>query len=99
MKLLPNLYTSVPPKLSQQATQACLAAYWSHAPEQLFSTPHASRNGLQPADAEQCLKQYGPNIISAQQQAMAFRLLLSQFKSPLVLILVFAAVVSGMVKE
>ncbi len=74
-------------------------AYWSIAPEQLLSALHASKNGLQPADAGQRLKQYGPNTIRAQQQATAFRLLLRQFKSPLVLILIFAAIVSGVVGD
>ena len=60
---------------------------------------HTTRNGLQPTDVEQRLKQYGLNEIGAQQQATAVRLLLSQFKSPLVLILIFAAIVSGVVKE
>jgi Mg2+-importing ATPase len=73
--------------------------YWSLAPEQLLSALHASRSGLQPSDAEQRLKQYGLNTIRAQQQATALRLLLSQFKSPLVLILIFAAIVSGFVGE
>ncbi len=39
------------------------------------------------------------NTIGAQQKATALRLLLSQFRSPLVLILIFAAVVSGVVGE
>jgi Mg2+-importing ATPase len=99
MKPLPNLSTSSPPQMGQQIDQATQAAYWSLTPEQLLSNLHASRNGLQPADAEQRLKQYGLNAISAQQQATAFRLLLSQFKSPLVLILIFAAVISGIVGE
>ena len=60
---------------------------------------HATRNGLQPADAEQRLKRYGLNAIKAQQQATALRLFLNQFKSPLVLILIFAAVVSLIVGE
>ena len=99
MKLLPNLSTSTPPKAGQQVAQATPVAYWSLAPEQLLSALHASRNGLQPADAEQRLKQYGLNTIGAQQQATALRLLLSQFESPLVLILIFAAIVSGVVGE
>jgi Mg2+-importing ATPase len=74
-------------------------AYWSLTPDQLFSALNTSNKGLQPADAEQRLKQYGLNTIRAQQQATAFRLLLSQFKSPLVLILIFAAIVSGIVGE
>jgi Mg2+-importing ATPase len=99
MKPLPILSTSNPPTMGQQIDQATPVAYWSLTPEQLFSNLHASKNGLQPADAEQRLKQYGLNAISAQKQATALRLLLSQFKSPLVLILIFAAIISGIVGE
>jgi Mg2+-importing ATPase len=73
--------------------------YWSLGPDQLLSALNASRDGLQAADAEQRLKRYGLNTIGAQRQATALRLLLSQFKSPLVLILIFAAIVSGIVGE
>jgi len=89
----------IPPKTGHPNDPATPAAYWSLATEQLISVLHASRKGLQPADAEQRLKQYGLNAIRAQQQATALRLLLSQFKSPLVLILIFAAIVSGIVGE
>jgi Mg2+-importing ATPase len=99
MKLLHHLSTNTPRKAEQQVAQATPEEYWNLAPEQLLSTLHASKIGLQPADAEQRLKQYGLNTIRAQQQATALRLLLSQFKSPLVLILIFAAIVSGIVNE
>ncbi len=99
MKPLPDLSPSPTLNAGQQDTQATPGAFWTLAPEQLFSTLHATRDGLQPADAEQRLKQYGLNTIGAQQQATALRLLLRQFKSPLVLILIFAAIVSGLVGE
>jgi len=99
MKTLPNLSNSTPPKAGQRIAQETPAAYWSLSPEEILSALHASKNGLQPADAERRLKQYGLNTIRAQQKATAFRLLLSQFKSPLVLILIFAAIVSGIVGE
>ncbi|MCE5207360.1 MAG: magnesium-translocating P-type ATPase [Chloroflexi bacterium] len=99
MKPFSNLTTSTPPKTGQQATQATPTAYWSLSAEELLSAQSSSRNGLQPADAEQRLKQYGPNTIRAKQQTTVLRLLLSQFKSPLVLILIFAAIVSGIVGE
>jgi Mg2+-importing ATPase len=89
----------LPPKTGQPNAQETPADYWSLAPEQLLSSMHASKEGLQPADAEQRLKQYGPNTITAKQQATALRLLLRQFKSPLVLILIFAAIVSGFLGE
>ena len=94
-----GLFPSTLPRMGQHDTPATPVAYWSLAPEQLLSALHASRNGLQPVDAAQRLQQYGLNTISAQQQATALRLLLSQFKSPLVLILIFAAIVSGVVGE
>jgi Mg2+-importing ATPase len=99
MKPLPYPSSTTPPEAGQQVEQTTLAVYWSLTPEQLLSSLHASRNGLQPAEAEQRLKQYGLNTIRARQQATAVRLLLSQFKSPLVLILIFAAIVSGVVGE
>ncbi len=99
MKPLPNLTTSTPPKAGQQVAQVTPAAYWSLAPELLFSALNTSNKGLQPADAEQRLKKYGLNSIRAQPQATALRLLLSQFRSPLVLILIFAAIISGIVGE
>jgi len=73
MELLPNLSNSTPPKAGQPVSQAAPAAYWSLTPEQLLTTLHATPNGLQPADAEQRLKQYGLNTIRAQQQATALR--------------------------
>jgi len=97
--LLPKFTGSTPTKAGQPVAQETPEAYWSLAPEQLLSALHASKDGLQPSDAEQRLKQYGLNTIGAQQQATALRLLLSQFKSPLVLILIFAAIVSGVVGE
>ena len=79
--------------------QPDLAAYWNLPPDQLLAALQASPQGLQPAEAGQRLKQYGPNAIKAQQQATALGLLLRQFKSPLVLILIFAAIVSGFLGE
>jgi P-type Mg2+ transporter len=99
MKSLPNLSASTSPKAGKQVVQETQAAYWSLATEELLSSLHSSKTGLQPADAEQRLKQYGPNSIRTQQQATALRLLLRQFESPLVLILIFAAIVSGVVGE
>jgi Mg2+-importing ATPase len=99
MTLLPNHSPSTPPQAGQPVAPAAPAAYWSLATEQLLSALHASKNGLQSSDAGQRLKQYGLNAIRPPQQATALRLLLSQFKSPLVLILIFAAIISGVVGE
>ncbi len=73
--------------------------YWTLNPAQLLSVLHGTDAGLQPADADQRLKLYGPNAIKETQQVTAAGLFLNQFRSPLVLILIFAAVVSMAVGE
>ena len=81
------------------AIPAALAAFWSVAAESLMATLHTSKTGLPQADADNLLKQYGPNTLKAKQQTTALGLLLRQFKSPLVLILIFAAIVSAFLGE
>ena len=78
---------------------ARLSAYWSMAPEQLLTALNAASTGLSQADAKRRLQQVGPNSINAASQSNAFGLLLSQFKSPLVLILVVAAIISAIAGE
>ncbi|MFO0900837.1 MAG: magnesium-translocating P-type ATPase [Pirellulales bacterium] len=71
-----------------------LAEYWSVPSEQLFRALQASPQGLSAEDAERRLADYGPNALKAGSQATALGLLFNQFRSPLVLILVFAAIIS-----
>jgi Mg2+-importing ATPase len=99
MKPFANLFPRTSPISGQHDAQASPVAYWSLTPEQLFSALRTTNNGLQSADGKQRLMQYGLNTIKAQQQTTALGLFLSQFKSPLVLILIFAAVVSLLVGE
>jgi Mg2+-importing ATPase len=75
------------------------SVYWSVAPEQLLAALQTTRDGLDPADAGQRLKRYGLNALQAQRRVTAFGLFLNQFKSPLVLILIFAASISAIVGE
>jgi len=95
MKRFTSLFRSTLPQTGQQDAQGTLATYWSLLPEQLLSTLHATGNGLNPADVEVRLKQYGLNALEAQRKATALGLFLSQFKSPLVLILIGAAAGDG----
>ena len=73
--------------------------YWSLTTEQLLAALHTANNGLQQTDAESRIKRYGPNALKAQRQATAFGLLLRQFRSPLVLILIFATIVSAFLDQ
>ncbi len=87
------------PQASQPKTGETAAAYWTQTPEQLIATLKTTDNGIQQSDAENRIKQYGLNALKAQRRTTALGLLLSQFKSPLVLILIFASIVSAFVGE
>ncbi|MDO8664309.1 MAG: HAD-IC family P-type ATPase, partial [Candidatus Liptonbacteria bacterium] len=53
-----------------------------------------SQNGISEEEAEERLKIFGLNVIEKSRHAPSFFILLNQFKSPLILILLFAGVVT-----
>lgn len=57
------------------------------------------KEGLDDAKATRRLKQYGPNALKAKRSSGAFRLLLSQFNSPLIYMLLFAAGLSLLLRD
>ncbi|MGB5556755.1 MAG: magnesium-translocating P-type ATPase [Paracoccaceae bacterium] len=74
-------------------------AYWSRPLVQLLADLGSSTDGLRQSEAERRLVQYGENQLVEQGQVTVLRLLLRQYESPLVLILIFAAIVSMVVRE
>ncbi|MHB1295817.1 MAG: magnesium-translocating P-type ATPase [Anaerolineae bacterium] len=94
-----RLYPNVPSPTGHPDALAIPPAFWSFSSEQLLSALRSTRDGLPPSDAASRLAQYGPNALEPKRRASTLRLFLSQFKSPLVLILVFAATVSAFVGE
>ncbi len=82
-----------------QSAQAAPDAEWSLPPDRLMAALHADAGGLEPAEAALRLNCYGPNALDAKQQASALGLFANQFKSPLVLILIFASIVSLVASE
>ena len=70
------------------------SAYWGVSPDQLLTSLGLTDKGLSADEAEKRLQKFGPNVISEPSHTAALRLFLNQFKSPLVLILIFAAIVS-----
>jgi len=76
-----------------------LDTYWNASPEQLLAALHSAAPGLTSAEAEARLQRYGPNSLEARERHTALALLFNQFRSPLILILVFAATVSAFVGE
>ncbi len=71
-----------------------LSVFWSLPTAQVLQKMHASVDGLNRQEAKQRLSEYGANSLKQTHKANAWILLLNQFKSPISLILIFAAVLS-----
>lgn len=81
------------------SNNASLSNYWATEVDKLLHDLKSGTEGISQRDAEQRLKQYGSNSINSARQHSTLRLLLSQFKSPLVLILIVAAIISAVAGE
>ena len=69
-------------------------AYWTQAPSVLMTDLGSGPQGLTVAQAATLLAKHGTNTMAGAQRHSGVRLALRQFESPLVLILIFAAVIS-----
>ena len=74
-------------------------AYWSRSQADLLAELETSPRGLTSKQAEARLKSVGANVFREEGRWSGFRIFLSQFESPLVLILVAAAAISIAVGE
>jgi P-type Mg2+ transporter len=68
--------------------------FWSLSVDRVLTELHSSANGLSDREAKQRLIKYGANSLKQQRKSSAIGLLFNQFKSPIVLILMFAAALS-----
>ncbi|MCJ7445933.1 MAG: cation-transporting P-type ATPase, partial [Methanotrichaceae archaeon] len=71
-----------------------LSTFWSMPAEDLLKQLGTRPEGLTDSEAKQRLKQYGSNIIRPRKEADIILLFLAQFKSPIILLLIFAAFLS-----
>ncbi len=67
--------------------------------EQVLAALHSSRDGLSPDEARRRLRQYGPNRLPVKRPPGVFSFFLRQFLSPLIYILLAAALVSAALGE
>ena len=65
-------------------------AYWSASATEMLQQLGATGEGLAGEEARQRLVRYGSNVLKPQARSNALTLLLGQFKSPIVLLLLFA---------
>jgi Mg2+-importing ATPase len=66
-------------------------AFWSIPTSELLQRLRTSREGLASDEARERLDRYGFNLLKPKKRSDALTPLLSQFKSPIILILLFAA--------
>ncbi len=68
--------------------------FWSETPEQALRILDASPEGLSGDEARRRLKVYGPNRLKRKKRSDPLTLFIGQFKSPIILLLLFAALLS-----
>jgi Mg2+-importing ATPase len=73
--------------------------YWSQSASELMTALQSSSLGLSSQLASARLKLVGANAVASSVDLSVIRLLISQFESPLVLILIFAAGISTVLRE
>ena len=75
------------------------AAYWSRDPGELLQELHSGQQGLSSAEAAERLRQHGPNELHERRPLSRLGVLLDQLRSPLLLLLVFAAGASALTSQ
>jgi Mg2+-importing ATPase len=73
---------------------AITRAFWGIAVSELLDQLNATPQGLTDEDAKERLTRSAGNLLKPRRRTNALSLFLAQFKSPLILILIFAAVLS-----
>jgi Mg2+-importing ATPase len=81
------------------AAPAASQAFWSESADGLLRDLDTTRAGLTAAEAATRLARFGPNRIDAEQRASGLKLLARQFTSPIILILIFATILSGILGD
>ena len=68
--------------------------FWNVSDTELLGNLQSTVTGLSSSEAKKRLTDYGANRLKPQKRSDAFTLLIGQFKSPIILILIFATVLS-----
>lgn len=72
-----------------------LPSFWNLPTEKLLEQLNSSPQGLTTSESQKRLIQYGANSLKQKRKSHTFSLLLNQFKSPIILILMGAAILSS----
>ena len=73
--------------------------YWSLTLQDQITRLRSSSKGLTSAEAQERLQSFGPNQLQVKTKTTPLTLFINQFKSPIILILLFATGVSAILKD
>lgn len=73
--------------------------YYLEETQNVLGSLETGREGLSPEQAAMRLEKHGRNMLSESRKKTVFQRLLDQLKDPMVVILMVAAVISGIVGE
>ena len=73
--------------------------FWSYDKKEIFNQLKTSEKGLTSQEAETRIEDYGKNTLKEVKSSSKFMVFISQFKSPITLILIFAAILSIFTKD
>jgi Mg2+-importing ATPase len=99
LPMLPGLWFSRRAMARRPAGRQAIDAYWAIEPAELFRRLHSGSEGLSSADAAARLRELGRNELAQERRLSRLRTLWNQVRSPLLLLLVFAAVVAAAAGE
>jgi len=74
-------------------------AYWNTPIAELYAELQSSNAGLASSEATSRLRRYGLNLLHIKKRLTGLDLFLNQFKSPILLILLFATLFSALLKD
>ncbi len=85
--------------IEESAVMLDLSAFWSIGPAELVGRLQTTSQGLTGDEARKRLATYGANVLKPEKKTGTFTLLLAQFTSPIILILIFAAILSFFLRD
>ncbi len=73
--------------------------YWTQPEEKLFGQLQSSISGISGAEARKRLETYGPNLLGGRKKSTRLGLFINQFKSPIVILLLIATLISAFLQD
>jgi len=73
--------------------------YWTQPEESLLGRLQSSASGISSAEAGKRLETYGSNLLGGRKKSTRFSLFINQFKSPIVILLLIATLISAFLQD